>query len=127
FSNPVRVVESPPFELSECGWGEFEIAISIFFHSDVCDKHLDLYHRLKLYSGDESIPQSTKKPVVVEYYNDIVFSDPFKDFFSLVHNHPATSVPRLPGALNLPLGKFPSGSRRCAREEKGDTRDHPLS
>lgn len=43
FNNPTRVVESPPFELSECGWGEFEIAITLFFHSDVCDKQLDLY------------------------------------------------------------------------------------
>lgn len=42
FNNPTRVVESPPFELSECGWGEFEIAISLFFHSDVCDKQVDL-------------------------------------------------------------------------------------
>lgn len=42
FTNPMRVVESPPFELSECGWGEFEIAISIFFHSDACAKQLTL-------------------------------------------------------------------------------------
>lgn len=42
FNNPTRVVESPPFELSESGWGEFEIAITLVFHSDVCDKQLDL-------------------------------------------------------------------------------------
>lgn len=42
FNNPTRVVESPPFEISECGWGEFEIAITLFFHSDACEKQLDL-------------------------------------------------------------------------------------
>lgn len=42
FNNPVRVVESPPFELSECGWGEFEIGISLYFHNDVSEKKLDL-------------------------------------------------------------------------------------
>ncbi|KAF5463004.1 hypothetical protein F2P56_018960, partial [Juglans regia] len=42
FNNPTRVLESPPFELSECGWGEFEIGISLFFHNDICDKQLDL-------------------------------------------------------------------------------------
>lgn len=42
FNNPMRVIDSPPFELSECGWGEFEIAITLYFHSDVCDKQLDL-------------------------------------------------------------------------------------
>lgn len=38
FNNPMRVVESPPFELSESGWAEFEIAIILHFHSDVCEK-----------------------------------------------------------------------------------------
>uniref|UniRef100_A0A2C9WCL1 YEATS domain-containing protein n=1 Tax=Manihot esculenta TaxID=3983 RepID=A0A2C9WCL1_MANES len=41
FNNPTRVVDSPPFELSECGWGEFEIVITLVFHNDVCDKQLD--------------------------------------------------------------------------------------
>lgn len=42
FVNPTRVVESPPFELSECGWGEFEIAITLHFHGDSCEKPLHL-------------------------------------------------------------------------------------
>ncbi len=43
FSNPTRTVEGPPFELSEAGWGEFEIGITIFFQSDVAEKPLELY------------------------------------------------------------------------------------
>ena len=42
FNNPTRVVETPPFELSESGWGEFEIVITLHFHNDVCDKPLNL-------------------------------------------------------------------------------------
>ncbi|PIN10438.1 Transcription initiation factor IIF, auxiliary subunit [Handroanthus impetiginosus] len=122
FNNPVRVVESPPFELSECGWGEFEIAISLFFHDDVCEKQLDLYHHLKLYAEDESGPQSTKKPVVVETYNEIVFPEPSEDFYARVQKHPAVVVPRLPVTLNLP-----SVPVEDLNEKKGDTKDHPLS
>jgi YEATS domain-containing protein 4 len=42
FNDPTRVADSPPFVLSECGWGEFEIAITLDFHDDVCDKPLHL-------------------------------------------------------------------------------------
>jgi len=31
FSNRVRVIKSPPFEICEYGWGEFDIPIKIFF------------------------------------------------------------------------------------------------
>lgn len=123
FSNPLRVVKSPPFELSECGWGEFEIAISLFFHSDVCDKKLALYHHLKLYSEDESGPSSTKKPVVVESYDEIVFPDPSEVFFARVQNHPAVSVPRIPATFHLPLVPIED----VHEKKRGDTKDHFLS
>ncbi|OVA12841.1 YEATS [Macleaya cordata] len=125
FDNPTRTVESPPFELSETGWGEFEIAISLFFHSDVSDKQLDLYHHLKLYPEDDSsAPQSTKKPVVVESYDEIVFCEPSESFFARAQNHPAVSVPRLPASFNIP----PAGAIESVNEKKrGDTKDHPLS
>ncbi|CAI9110914.1 OLC1v1011018C3 [Oldenlandia corymbosa var. corymbosa] len=123
FNNPVRVVESPPFELSECGWGEFEIAISLFFHDDVCDKQIDLYHHLKLYAEDESGPQSIKKPVVVESYNEIVFPEPPADFLARVQNHPAVVVSRLPSSINLSLVP----AENAHEIEKGDTKTHALS
>lgn len=65
---------------------------------------LSRYHHLKLYSEDDTGPQSTKKPVVVETYNEIVFPEPPADFLARVQNHPAVTVPRLPATLNLPPG-----------------------
>lgn len=29
FPNPVRVIDKPPFELTETGWGEFEIGFTV--------------------------------------------------------------------------------------------------
>lgn len=124
FNNPTRIVESPPFELSESGWGEFEIAISLFFHNDVCDKQLDLYHHLKLYPEEDAGPQSTKKPVVVESYDEIVFSEPSESFFARVQNHPAVIVPRLPSSFNLPP---PGLVDNVLERRRVDTKDHPLS
>ncbi|KAM4671167.1 YEATS domain-containing protein 4 isoform 2-T2 [Amazona ochrocephala] len=31
YGNPLRVVTKPPYEITETGWGEFEIIIKIFF------------------------------------------------------------------------------------------------
>ncbi|MQL96798.1 hypothetical protein Taro_029477 [Colocasia esculenta] len=122
FDNPTRIVESAPFELSESGWGEFEIAITLFFHSDVCDKQLDLYHQLKLYPEEESGPQSTKRPVVVETYDEIVLSDPSESFFARIQNHPVAIVPRLPASINLP---HPGPIENSSERKRGDTKDHP--
>ncbi|PIN06134.1 Transcription initiation factor IIF, auxiliary subunit [Handroanthus impetiginosus] len=123
FNNPTRIVDSPPFELSESGWGEFEIAITLHFHSDVTDKPLHLYHHLKLYPEDEAGPLSTKKPVVVESYDEIVFSEPSEAFFARVQNHPAVIVPRLPAGFTLP----PVPVEDIENRKRGDTKDHPLN
>ncbi|XLS66879.1 hypothetical protein HN51_017902, partial [Arachis hypogaea] len=60
------------------------------------------YLFLKLYPEEEFGPQSTKKPVVVESYDEIVFSEPSEGFLAHVQNHPAVVVPRLPAGLTLP-------------------------
>lgn len=55
-----------------------------------------------MYPEDDSAPQSTKKPVVIETYDEVVFSEPTEAFFARVQNHPAAVVPRLPPGLSLP-------------------------
>ncbi|XP_074304095.1 transcription initiation factor TFIID subunit 14b-like [Silene latifolia] len=122
FNNPVRVVESPPFELSECGWGEFEIAISLYFHPDVCEKKLDLFHQLKLYPQEDAGPQSTKRPVVMESYDEIVFPDPMETFLSRVQNHPAVIMPRLPPGVELP----PAAPSDDSKYKRGHNKEHHL-
>ena len=50
---------------------------------------------------------STKKPVVVESYDEIVFPEPSEAFLARVQNHPAITMPRLPAGFALPpLGMF---------------------
>jgi len=77
---PTRVVETAPFEVSEQGWGEFEIHLQVFFQ-DSKDKPLEVSHMLKLYPDSES-PQAASanvsRPVVSERYDELVFNDPSK-------------------------------------------------
>ncbi|KAH7437973.1 hypothetical protein KP509_05G098900 [Ceratopteris richardii] len=120
FPNPTRIVDSPPFELTEVGWGEFEIGITMIFQSDAAEKPIELYHHLKLYPDDDAGPPSMKKPVVVETYDEIVFSEPSEAFVQRIRNHPSII---LSGSLNdLP----PAAPVENSTERKrGDTKDHP--
>ncbi|BBH09291.1 YEATS family protein, partial [Prunus dulcis] len=111
FNNPTRVIESPPFELSECGWGEFEIAITLF-STVICTQRMSL------------VLCQLKKPVVVESYDEIVFPEPSEAFLARVQNQPALIVPRLPAGSVLPP---PVPVEDPSKRKRGDTKDHPMS
>lgn len=49
YKNPLRTIESPPFEVTETGWGEFDIIIKVFFQPEASEKPLTLNHHLKLH------------------------------------------------------------------------------
>jgi len=84
FKEAQRTVDRPPFEVCEIGWGEFDITIQLHFH-DPREKKLELSHFLRLYpqSGES---QSTKKPVISECCDEMVFTDPFPDFHERLLN-----------------------------------------
>jgi len=56
---------------------------------------------------------STKKPVVVEFYDEIVFPDPSEAFLARVQNHPAVNLPRLPAGLTLPPSSMLRSNYPC--------------
>ncbi|XP_022854916.1 transcription initiation factor TFIID subunit 14b-like isoform X2 [Olea europaea var. sylvestris] len=129
FNNPTRVVEGP-FELSESGWGEFEIVITLHFDRDITVKPLHLwacslchacvrYHHLKLYPEEDSGPMSMKKPAVRKSYDEIVFSEPSEGFLARVQNQRAVIMP-----IDYPV------ALRCLLDidggERGDTKNNPL-
>eukprot|EP00250_Pteridium_aquilinum_P020035 c24678_g1_i1 orf=349-1068(-) len=120
FNNPTRVVEAAPFELTEVGWGEFEIGITVIFHSDAAEKPIELYHHLKLYPDDDAGPPSMKKPVVVETYDEIVFSEPSEAFVQRVRNHPSVIIN---GSLSN-LSSTPAADT-SVEKKRGDTKEHP--
>ncbi|KAJ3112832.1 YEATS domain-containing protein 4 [Phlyctochytrium bullatum] len=69
FPNHNRVIEQHPFEVTETGWGEFEIMIRIFFH-DASEKQIQLFHQLQLYPKDDP---AAKRPITSEKYDEIVY------------------------------------------------------
>jgi len=80
YSNPNRVVTKPPYEVTETGWGEFEIVIKIFF-ADPVERPATIFHVLKLFQHGQpqdaaALMQEGKKVVVSEFYDEIIFQDP---------------------------------------------------
>ena len=104
------MVFKPPYEVSETGWGEFEVQIKIHF-TDPQERPVTLYHVLKLFHtpgstttgsaaaglppgaaaaapGDGSTTTSAvvqgKKTVVSECYDEIVFQEPTQYIHALL-------------------------------------------
>ncbi|XP_011500038.1 PREDICTED: YEATS domain-containing protein 4 [Ceratosolen solmsi marchali] len=74
YNNPNRIITKPPYELTETGWGEFEIVIKIYFH-DPNERPVTIYHILKLFQTSPEL-QVGKKSLVSEFYDEIIFQDP---------------------------------------------------
>ncbi|XP_026747692.1 YEATS domain-containing protein 4 [Trichoplusia ni] len=78
YANPNRIIAKPPYELTETGWGEFEIVIKIYFH-DPNERPVTLYHILKLFQSpvtEGGAPPVVGRALVSESYEEIVFQEP---------------------------------------------------
>ncbi len=115
FSEPVRIVEKPPFEVTELGWGEFAAKIRIFFR-DPDEQPIDIVHVIKLYPQNAppqtaivqqgaSVVQSNRKPVVAETYDEIVFAEPTAQFRQMLLSYSTPSGNPVTASLN-PLSEF---------------------
>ncbi|KDE05125.1 hypothetical protein MVLG_04467 [Microbotryum lychnidis-dioicae p1A1 Lamole] len=49
YAQPLRTLERPPFQVTETGWGEFDIIIKIFFVHEAAEKPISFTHHLKLH------------------------------------------------------------------------------
>ncbi|OWR52245.1 YEATS domain containing protein 4 [Danaus plexippus plexippus] len=86
YANPNRIVTKPPYELTETGWGEFEIVIKIYFH-DSNERPVTLYHILKLFQSPVSETAPTVgRSLVSESYEEIVFQEPTQLMQHLLNN-----------------------------------------
>ena len=69
------VIDKFPFEVTETGWGEFQIQIKIFFNETGIEKPVILTHNLRLYEAGEDLETQKAngfRPVLIENYDEIV-------------------------------------------------------
>ncbi|KAG7097440.1 hypothetical protein E1B28_004785 [Marasmius oreades] len=142
YTNATRNIDKPPFEVSETGWGEFEIQIRILFITEAGEKPMVLYHHLKLHpwtvTGEPEIPPPEVAlkmgPVHSWQYDEVVFNDPFQNFLNILTAHPPTPLPTVkkrpvpfhlanPGSLEASRGGIPEFTRLMEKEEAARLED----
>ncbi|KAH8582797.1 transcription factor TFIIF [Cryptosporidium sp. chipmunk genotype I] len=95
FLNPNRVVEKCPFEVTECGWGEFDIMAKVYF-VDSSEKPVEIKHFLRLYPPGTTDVRSVKFPsdstpsecVASETYDEFIFYEPTEKFYEKLISGP---------------------------------------
>ena len=79
FPNPVRTVETPPFELEESGYGGFIIVVKLYFQPIASEKQQQRSHFLQLDRyGDETLMAEQDRTGIVrsEVVEFIEFNEP---------------------------------------------------
>ncbi|KAL2421937.1 Protein AF-9-like protein [Exophiala dermatitidis] len=86
YANSVRMIESPPFEVEETGWGEFEIAIKFYFVPESMEKPQQIWHGLKLhpYHGDIEQQKRDRSMISSVCYEEVLFNEPVEAFYDIL-------------------------------------------
>jgi transcription initiation factor IIF auxiliary subunit len=122
----LTAIEQPPFEVTETGWGEFDVTIKVFFVAESNEKPLTFTHHLKLHPwpvdpilyhqptlpGEPPNPALTGHPAPVLspvhswQYEEIVFTEPTESFYATLLENKPSPLPRTnrhPRLLTHPL------------------------
>lgn len=86
YANSLRMIEGPPFEVEETGWGEFEIAIKFYFVPESTEKPQTIWHGLKLHPyGDDADGKKERREMVKSVcYEEVLFNEPVEQFFDVM-------------------------------------------
>lgn len=84
YNAPNRILTAPPYEISETGWGEFEVVIKIYF-ADPNERPVTILHTLKLFKSGGPTPIIINY-IVSEFYDELVFAEPSAQMLTLLQN-----------------------------------------
>ncbi|KAL3476954.1 yeats family-domain-containing protein [Aspergillus californicus] len=128
YAQNVRTVEQAPFEVTETGWGEFEIQIKLYFVPDSGEKPQTLWHSLKLhpYGPDAEAKKERREVVISQNYEEVVFNEPIEQFYEYLTGGSGTPQPlKGKGGKNAKQAQLRSG--RTAEIPYNATPGNPYS
>jgi YEATS domain-containing protein 4 len=109
----IEATKSQPFTLSETGWGEFEIAIKLYYVAESAEKPQTLYHHLRLHpygrTDEEKETMRLNGGQVISWaYEEQLFNEPYEPFYEILTS----------GAMP-PSGATPSGNKGGSKGSGG--------
>lgn len=122
YANSVRMIEGPPFEVEETGWGEFEIALKFYFAPESNEKPIQLWHPLKLhpYQGDVEKQKAERTMISSIVYEEVVFSEPLDSFYEIL-----TGGAQQPATKGGAKGKAAAAGKGASAQVKVHTAEIP--
>ena len=97
-----EAIEEPPFEVTETGWGEFEIQIKIFFQPEASEKPLTLFHFLHLHPYGPNKEEEREQGATIEAYQ-------YDEIVPLLRRDPPAPLFNLTSQFCLLGGFLPAG------------------
>ncbi|KAJ9223294.1 hypothetical protein DTO169C6_4340 [Paecilomyces variotii] len=121
YAQSVRTIEQPPFEVTETGWGEFEIQIKLYFVPESNEKPQTLWHSLKLhpYGPDAEGMKERREVVVSQNYEEVVFNEPVEQFYDILTGGSTGAQPQ--------KGKSGKNSKQQQQQHGGRTAEIPYN
>ncbi|KAL2818487.1 yeats family-domain-containing protein [Aspergillus cavernicola] len=121
YAQNVRTVEQAPFEVTESGWGEFEIQIKLYFVPESTEKPQTLWHSLKLhpYGPDAEGMKERREVVISQNYEEVVFNEPVEQFYDYLTAGLGTPQPL--------KGKSGKNAKQSQQQRGGRTAEIPYN
>lgn len=103
YAQALRTVEQPPFEVTETGWGEFEIQVKLYFVPESTEKPQTLWHGLKLhpYGPDAEEQKEKRLPILSRNYEEVVFNEPVETMYELLTGGAPAPATKGKGSKNM--------------------------
>ncbi len=129
YTNSLRTIEAPPFEVNETGWGEFEVQIKLYFVPEANEKPQNLWHRLALhpYGPDAEGQRERGDPVKAQSYEEVIFNEPSEPLYEiLTSGPPQAGRGKSKGSKQASLARR-SGGHRTAEIPYAESPGNPFS
>ncbi|KAI9843109.1 MAG: NuA4 histone H4 acetyltransferase complex and the SWR1 complex subunit [Thelocarpon superellum] len=134
YHNSLR--KQAPFEVNETGWGEFDVAIKLYFVPESGEKPQTVWHTLKIhpYGPDAEMQRLEKRRIVSQNYEEVLFNEPVEPFYEILTGGAEKGGKGGKGGKGKSAGKGGSkqaamarAGRRTAEIPSRETRDNPYS